>query len=170
MLGGPAALAESAWMGSVVTAAYYRLRETDTAFALWALLLSLFGALGSALHGGFDLANAINPPEANLANLASLPSQIDPRGLLTFGVAGVALFTIAWLIQRSGGWPRGLGYLGYLLAVLLVVIYLGRLIVLQATSPLILVPALLAGFLVNPLWYVWLGLALRRGRSESGRN
>lgn len=44
------------------------------------------------------------------------------------------------------------------------VLYLGRLIVLTPTSLLILVPALLTGFVVNPAWYIWLGLVLLRGR------
>ena len=85
-------------------------------------------------------------------------------GLLTFGVAGVGLFVVAWLIGRGGQFPQGLGYVGYVLAVLLVVLYLGRLIVLRATSPVILVPAVLAGFIANPALYVWLGLALWRGQ------
>lgn len=155
MLGGLFATA-------VLAAVYDRLRETDAAFALFALLLGIAGALGSAVHGGYDLANAINPPPS----IPDLPNPVDPRGLLTFGVAGVALFVVAWLILRSGQFPRGLGYLAYLSAALLVVLYLGRLIVLDATSPLILVPALLNGFLVNPVLYVWLGLALFRGRGS----
>jgi hypothetical protein len=60
-----------------------------------------------------------------------------------------------------------LGYLGYVSAILLLALYLGRLIVLDPTSPLILVPALLNGFLANPIFYVWLGLALLRGRSST---
>jgi len=36
---------------------------------------------------------------------------------------------------------------------------------LDPTSPLILVPALLNGFLVNLAFYLWLGLALLHGRS-----
>ena len=145
---------------AALVAVYTRLRETDAAFALWALLLGLAGTLGSAIHGGYDLANAINPPDT----IPNLPNQVDPRGLLTFGIAGLAIFVVAWLVGRGGQFPKGLGYLGYLLAVLLVVLYLGRLIVLQATSPVIVVPALLAGFLVNPIWYIWLGLALWGGR------
>lgn len=43
----------------VLVAIYDRLRETDATFALLALLLGIAGALGSAVHGRYDLANAI---------------------------------------------------------------------------------------------------------------
>src|SRR5215210_3084359 len=142
-------------------AVYERLRETDASFALLALVLGTAGSLGSAVHGGYDLANAINPP----SSIPDLPNPVDPRGLLTFGVAGAALFVVGWLIVRGGQFPRGLGYLAYLSAVLLVILYLARLIVIDATNPLILAPALLNGFLINPIFYVWLGLALLRGRT-----
>jgi hypothetical protein len=154
MLGG--LLSTAIWV-----AVYNRLRDTDATFALWALLLGITGALGSAIHGGYDLANAISPPPSLPPDL---PSQIDPRGLLTFGVTGVALFVVAWLMGRGGSFPKGLSYLGYLLAVFVVILYLGRLIILAPTNPLILVPALLAGFLLNPAWYLWLGFALWRGQ------
>lgn len=149
---------------AALVAVYQRRRETDEAFALWALVLGLVGAAGSMLHGRYDLANAINSPEVIPANLANLPSQIDPRGHGTFGLAGIGLFVFAWLMGRGSGFPRGLGYLGYLLSVLLVVVFLGRLTVLQATNPLLLIPALLTAFVVNPVWYFWLGIALRRSR------
>ena len=136
----------SGLLGSATAVAIYgRLKETDAAFALWALLLGVGGAMGSAIHAGYDL-----------------PSQIDPRGLLTFGVAGLALWVVAWLILRGGRFPRGLGYLGYLTAALLIILYLARLIVLDATSPLVLAPALIAGFVASPVWYVWLGANLWR--------
>jgi hypothetical protein len=139
---------------------YERVREVENGFALLGLVLAVVGGLGAAIHGGYDLANALHPP-ATLNQ--DLPSQIDPRGLLTFGVTGLGLWTLAWLIARSqSGLPRGLGYLGYVAGILAVILYLGRLIVLDATSPLILGPALLAGFVVNPIFYAWLGLTLRR--------
>ena len=143
---------------AALVAVYERLRETDTAFALFALLLGIAGAVGSAVHGGYDLANTINPPPS----VPDLPNPVDPRGLLTFGVAGIALFVVAWLITRGGQFSKGLGYLGYTSGVLLVALYLGRLIVLDPTRPAILAPALLNGFLVNPAFYLWLGLALLR--------
>jgi hypothetical protein len=46
--------------------------------------------------------------------------------------------------------------------VLLVLLYLARLIVLDPTSPLVLAPAVLTGFLVNPALYLWFGICLIR--------
>ena len=145
----------------VQIAVYHRLRETEASFALLALLLGVVGAVGSAIHGGYDLANAINPP-ASLP--ADLPSQINPRGLLSFGVSGVALFIVAWLIGRGGRFPKGLQYLGYVSAILLVLVYLGRLIILDPRNPVVAVPAVAVGFLVTPALYIWLGVTLWRGR------
>jgi len=155
MLGGLLATA-------VLTALFHRVRDVDPSLALWALGLVIFAALGSVIHGGYDLANAIHPPATPNTDL---PSPIDPRGLLTFGVSGIGLFVMAWLIGRTAGFPKQLGTLGYGLAVLSVVLYFGRLIVLSPRNPLIFVPALLAGFVVYPLWYVWAGLVLWRGTS-----
>lgn len=147
---------------AVLVAVYERLRRTEATFALWALLLGMAGTLGSAAHGGYDLANAVNPPPS----IPDLPNPIDPRGLLTFGVAGLALFVVAWLIVDGGQFPKSLGYLGYASAVLLVALYLGRLIFLDPTNPVIVIPALLSGFLVNPVFYLWLGLTLLRARGS----
>lgn len=154
-----------------LVALYSRLQETDGPFALWALLLGIAGALGAAVHGGYDLANAINPPVGITpeltAALITLPNQIDPRGLLTFGVSGIALFAFVGLMGRSNAFPTGLRVLGYALAVLLCWLYLGRLIILDPTNPLLIAPVLLAGFIVNPLWYLWLGIILQRQASAT---
>ena len=71
---------------AALTALYQRLRGTDSGFALLGLLLVLGAALGSAIHGGYDLSNTLHPP-ASLNT--DLPNPIDPRGLLTFGIAGL---------------------------------------------------------------------------------
>jgi hypothetical protein len=77
---------------------------------------------------GARIANTINPPPT----VSDLPNPVDPRGLLTFGVAGAALFIVGWLILRGGRFPKGLGYLAYLSAILLVALYLGPLIILES--------------------------------------
>jgi hypothetical protein len=166
---GPGALVSSLMLllggllsSFVLIVVYERVRPAGPMIARWALALGLAGALGAALHGGYDLANAINPPASDPIALANLPSPIDPRGLLTFGVSGLGAFGVALLIRRGGTLPRGLGTLGMVAAVLLVLTYLGRLIILTPTNPLVAGPAALVGLIVNPAWYVWLGLSLRR--------
>lgn len=157
-------LTSSGVLGTLALAALYeRVRAGGETIARWAWLLGSVGALGAASHGGYNLANILHPPAT--LNL-DLPNPVDPRGLMTFGAAGIALFAFAWLVARQPDLPKGLAYLGYLLAALLVVIYLGRLIILDPANPLLLVPVLLAGFLVSPAWYIWLGIALLRERAQ----
>src|SRR5438270_205131 len=63
----------------VFTALYHMLKGADEGFAVTILVLGVAGALGTMVHGGYDLANAINP----ISNVnASLPSSVDPRGLM----------------------------------------------------------------------------------------
>jgi hypothetical protein len=155
MLGGVLAI-------QVLAAVYRRLRDVDAGFALVGFMFGFAGALGSAIHGAFDLANVLHPAAALPGDI---PSEIDPRGFLTFGLAGLALIVVARLMTRGGGFPGGLAWLGYLSGILLVLIYLGRLIVLDPASPLVLGPAALEGFIVNPIWYVWLGVAFWRRAS-----
>jgi hypothetical protein len=145
------------------TALYGRLREIEPPFALLAFVLGVAGQAGAALHGGYDLANTINPP---VGAVASLPSEVDPRGLSTFFLVALSLFIVAWLLGRDRYFPASLRYVAALSAVLSVILYLGRLILLDPNNPVILIAALLAGFIVNPVWYIWLGLTFLRGGSQ----
>jgi len=150
----------------ILVALYQRLREGNDSVALLALLIGLLGALGSVTHGGYDLATRIHPPGIDAQAVGSVPLQIDPRGLLTFGFSGLGLFLFASLMARSRRFPAGLANLGYVLGVLLIVIYLGRLIILDPTNIIVRI-ALLAGVLVNTIWFIWLGLTLRRASSAA---
>jgi hypothetical protein len=145
---------------AVMVALYENVRQAEPGFALWALLLGLAGGIGAALHGGYDLAAVLHQHGAVDPDL---PSAMDPRGLLTFGASGIGLWVFAWLILRSQQLPKAIGYLGYLVAVLQIVLYLGRLILFDPGNPVILVAALLAGFIATPIWYAWLGVSLWRG-------
>lgn len=141
---------------------YHRVVRVDGGMGLLAFVFSATAAIGSAIHGAYDLANALNPPDSNAAALANLPSQIDPRGFLTFGVAGIGVLLFAWLFMRGSVFSRPLTYLAFLSGILLVIIYLGRLIVLDPSSPLILGPAAVEGLIVNPLFLIWIGWVVRK--------
>jgi hypothetical protein len=142
----------------VLVALYGRLRAADPVLALWVLALGFASAIGASVHGAYDLANVLHPP----STLVDLPNPVDPRGLLTFGGSGIALLAVAWLIARTPAFPGWLAPAAVLLGAVLVLTYLGRLIVLDATSPLVLGPALLAGVL-SPLFYLGIGLWFLRG-------
>jgi hypothetical protein len=157
MLGGFAVTA-------VFIALFRRLRETDAGFALWAVVLGIAGAVGSGLHGGFDLAVQVKDPAGTVSALAANPT--DPRGLATFAVSGLALLLISWLILAGGRLPKGLGNLGIVGGILLLVIYVGRLTVFNPKNPFLLTVAVVSGFVVNPAWFAWLGMALL-GRGEA---
>ena len=143
----------------VFIALYRMLKEVDGGFATTILVLGVAGSLGTMVHGGYDLANAINPPAS--INL-DLPSQIDPRGLMAFGVTGLAILKASWLMGKTKVFSQNISYLGFLSGILLIIIYLGRLIVLDPTSPILKYPILIEGFIVNPIWYLWLGYIFQK--------
>ena len=142
----------------VMVALFGRLQKVDQDFARIALIFGIFGAAGMAIHGGYDLANAINPPAVLNTDL---PSQVDPRGLLAFGFTGFAILKFSWLMAKDSYFPNGLRWIGFLSGALLVVIYVARLTVLNPANPILLYPVLVNGFVLGPLWYLWLGKVFR---------
>ena len=88
---------------------------------------------------------------------------MDPRGLLTFAIAGLAALVLSWLIVRGAKLPRTLGYLGVVSGLLLILLYIAYMVILDANNPLVLVLILLSG-LIQPIWYLWLGWSLWQGQ------
>ena len=113
-------------------------------------LLAAVGYLGTAVHGVYGVA-ALVPQTVDQPAL----SQQDPRGFIAFGLTGLAVLLFAWLIVRSGAFPRGLGYLGCLVA-----LFLGMLLVNDTHSLAILVPGGIASLIATPVWNSWLALRL----------
>ncbi len=145
----------------VWVAIYARLRETDAAFALWALIAGIVGHFGSVAYGGYDLAASVT--NGQQPTIGRIISQASPQGLFTFGVVGLSLFVIAWMIERGGMFPRPLGYAGYLFALLSIYIYPARVIIQHLNNPALAGPIILTGFIVGPIFYIWLGVTLLNG-------
>jgi hypothetical protein len=136
-----------------LVAVFDRVREVDSGLATVALALGAFGSLAASSHGAFDLSNVLHPPAALPTDV---PSALDPRGYATFALTGLAVILLAWLSGRTTELPGWVSPLGMLLGVVLVVTWLARLVVLDATSLLVLLPALVAGVL-SPLFFLLLG-------------
>lgn len=143
----------------VTVALYQRLRETDEGMALWALLLGFVAAVGGFVHAAYQLI----PITSSNPGVIVTTTPSDPLGVLRFGLAGVTLLILAWLIFQGGQFPRSLGYLAYCGGALLVFIYVGRLFdFITPAEKITLIPPFLYGFIVHPLFYVWLGRELLR--------
>jgi drug/metabolite transporter (DMT)-like permease len=147
--------------GLVVTpvfiALHSRLRDAEPEFSMLALVIGVFGALGATIHGAFDVANLAKPLPGSSSDL---PSHIDPRGFLTFAFTGVALALFGWLAARTARLPKQLWPVGALAALMLLVVYFGRLISFDPHRSYIKYTAALAGVLVLPVFYLLVARAL----------
>jgi hypothetical protein len=143
----------------VLVALYGRLRLVDASLALWVFAIGLAGAIGASAHGGFDFAVGFHPPVTS----ADLPSAIDPRGLMTFGASGLPLLGASLLIRRAPDFPAWTSLAALVLGAVLVATYLARLIVFDASNPIVLGLAMVAGVL-SPLVYLGLGACFLRAR------
>jgi hypothetical protein len=152
----------------VMIALYFRLRAFDEGLALTALVLGLFGALGGILHGGYELAALVTPPDTS-PEVGVFPGpESVAKGVLRYLVAGLALLLIAWLVWASALLPRGIALLAGVGGVLLVVIYFGRLFDFITPGDYVsLIAPILYGFLVHPLLYGWIGVTFLRGPSAA---
>jgi hypothetical protein len=135
-----------------LVAVFDRVRGAEPGFATVALALGAFGSLAASTHGAYDLANVLHPP----ASVPDVPFAVDPRGFGTFALTGLSLLLLAWLARGSAEIPAWVGPLGMLLGACLVLTWLARLIVLDATSLLVLGPALVSG-LLSPIFFLLLG-------------
>jgi hypothetical protein len=158
------ALMAGGLLSAVALYAVYQRVKPAGALAGLGLVLGLTGVLGAAIHGAYDLSIVLHPEAAG----AGGPYPVDPRGFLTFGVAGLGVLVLSWSGLIADRLPRTLVYLGFAFGVLLILIYLGRLILLDPNNLLVLGPAALTGLVVGPLWYGWVGRLLLPRRPVTG--
>ena len=138
----------------------------------WAAALGLVGAALSALDFAYvgveapRLARAFsNASPAAQSVLATLGiPHIDPCFLAwgLMGIFGVAANTAA---LRHRLLPRALGYIGVIGGVALLLVFAGSLLRSPRTIDAMVG---LGGFVIGPVWYLWVGFVLRQeGRSAT---
>lgn len=86
--------------------------------------------------------------------------RLDPATWLRFGVLGPWFLVVNILALRHGLLRRPLTYVGIALGVLTTTTALG---VALNIGPMVLVSAVLGGAVAAPVWFIWVGLSLRRG-------
>ena len=125
--------------------------RVDGAAGRWLRVVGVGWALLSAAHG---VSAAISDAQG-LATSAI--SATDPRGLATFGLAGLWSIVLGLAIRSGTSFPRGLGMVALVNGVDLVVLFLATA---TGAGTLILVTGGLASVILGPLQWAWIGRAM----------
>lgn len=136
---------------------YNHLRKTNETIALWLLIISSFAAFGSIAHGGYDLAIATSKTPNDVLDIGGNPNATDPFGMLTFGLTGIAVAGWTWLKGKEESYHPDFLRLGYSLAILLFMLFAGRLLGLDPEGWIVVGLVALTGMILHPAWYIWLG-------------
>lgn len=163
--------ASGVFSSAAFVALYLRLRPASEGFALWGLALGLYSSFATLAHGVYQALLILNLRSAEQGQRAAIelvrmvPSQVDPAGLGTFGVIGLASLVTGLLIVRGGRLPRALGYLAIVNAVLLVTLFFATA---AGSQTLILLSGGLTSVIVGPIFWIGLGRTLRRETEAAG--
>ncbi|MDJ0788081.1 MAG: hypothetical protein QNK05_14825 [Myxococcota bacterium] len=155
-------------LGLAVVPAVLRLvRDEAEGLALWASALAYVGfavtARSHLMEVEFDLrvaplyATLAPETQATVPLIAGLALDV-PHGWLTMGGIGFWVFAVSWLGLRAESLSRGLVYLGFALATAFLAAVVGFSFLLL---PLVTLGVGLGGLVLAPVWFVWLGFALR---------
>ena len=125
--------------------------RVDGAAGRWLRVVGVGWALLSAAHG---VSAAISDAQG-LATSAI--SATDPRGLATFGLAGLWSIVLGLAIRSGTSFPRTLGTIALVNGVDLVVLFLATA---TGAGTLILVTGGLASVILGPLQWAWIGRAM----------
>lgn len=142
----------------VLVALYLRVRRVDEGFAIIALIVAAAAALGSVLHGAHDVAVFANPEVAT--GDGNYPNFTDPRGFSTFVLFGLGMIILAAMCRRAR-FPSAIPVIGAATGVLTVIVYIGRVTVLDPKRWWVAIAAVGSGVIGVPLWNVLVGRALR---------
>jgi hypothetical protein len=157
-----ALIAVWAFVGTAAT--YYRMRAVDEEWAFFATLVGLIGAFLTALNGLQQVAQhrylaALYPTANDMAvALYGAPAPLNPLNAVTMGLTAPWFLIISLLMLRTA-MPKLLAYLGFVAVADLIVGFIASLAGVQL---LVVLRALIAGAVGGPIFWLWLGILLRR--------
>jgi hypothetical protein len=144
------------------------LRASGEGWARWMSNLAIIGFAVTALNSFRSLslqplvatAYVSADAAAKTAIAATAQTQIDPDGWLGFGVVGAWALTAGVLMLRTSALPRVLGYVGIAVGIAYWSVLAGNVLNVELLTS---VGAGLGGVVLAPIWFIGIGLTLRRG-------
>jgi Domain of unknown function (DUF4386) len=154
---------------AVVLAVYETVRAAHDGWARWTSTLAIIGLAVNAIDAlraaALFPAKAAAYVQGDAAVKAALivPGALwssDPQGWFKFGAFGLWVLVVSLLALRGGLWPKPLAFVGIGVTLALWLVVVGE--VVQTQLPLTILAGV--GVILLPLWFIWLGLRLRRAR------
>ena len=154
---------------AVVPAVSARLGVENEGWVRWASTLAVIGFAVTLI--GNVRAITLEPLRAaayvagdastRAALAASVPirGDLDPQSWLQFGAVGLWVLIVSWVGLRANVWPKVLSYVGLALGFGYWLAAAGFTL---KSDLLATIAAGLAGVILAPIWYIWMGLTLRK--------
>ena len=145
-------------------------RSTNEGWVRWTSTLAIIGFAATAISFfrfiELDPARATAYVTGDVATKAALTAPgalagLDPQGWLRFGVVGLWILVVNLLALRADSWSKPLAYVGIATAIGYWLILATHLVQVP-TQLLRTIIVGVCGLLLPPLWYIWLGLRLRK--------
>jgi hypothetical protein len=152
---------------AAVPAIYETVRAVHEGWARWSSALAIIGfavnAIDQIRHAVLHPTQAAAYVQGAATVKASLTAPgalqaLDPQGWLRLGAVGFWILVVGVLALRGGTWPKPLAYVGIVGAIVYSLVVVAQV----AQIPLLIVILAGGGVFLIPLWYIWLGLHLRR--------
>jgi hypothetical protein len=152
---------------AVVPAIYETVRATHVGWARWSSTLAIIGfavnAIDQIRHAALQPPQATAYLQGDAAVRAALTAPgalqaLDPQGWLRLGAVGLWILVVNLLALRGGTWPKPLALVGIVGAIVYSLVVVAQ--VAQIQSLIVILAG--GGVFLIPLWYIWLGLRLRK--------
>jgi hypothetical protein len=145
------------WALFGIVAVHWVVRQFGEAWSLFATLVGVGASLAtitSQLYGVALIRELITRPDLAAPNVTSS----DPLNVMSFALTGL-WFLIANLLLSRAGYPRLLVILGF---VAVADLFVGFVAALSGDARLVNYAGIVAGAVGGPLYWLWLGILLRR--------
>jgi len=147
------------WALFGIVAVYWIIRTQSEAWAFFATLVGVVASIGTMTASLYQIAAIRAALLANAAAAApSGASPTDPLNVMTFGLTGL-WFLIANILLWRAAMPRLLVLLGFVAVADLFAGFFGSL---SSLDGLVTLAGVVAGGVGGPLYWLWLGIHLRR--------
>lgn len=146
------------WALFGIVAVHWIARPQGEAWSFFATIVGLIASAGTISSSLYSVAATRNALLSNATSVNGI-SPTDPLNVMTFALTGLWFLIADLLLWRTARVPRLLVLLGFVAAADLFAGFLGAL---AANEVIAMWAAIIAGAVGGPLYWLWLGLTLRR--------